>query len=211
MSSRKVLVLILKDQFTGPCPPGSHTYWKVMEFRKGIFEAWIKSGVSYSSSATMCLWHDMMGHCPAERRKTRFQILQGVLQEWVYCTKISDVGELKRRIKNEWADLNHAVIERADHEWRQRLRACVRAGGGHFEHMMQRWCDLLHVWRFLRDNNCQPCLSLFNNWLKCTCNYSLGQLTSHPLSFGKGENKSQLIDIVSQPHQTIFQYNDTTL
>jgi len=30
-------------------------------------------------------------------------------------------------------------------------------------------------------------------------------------SFGKGENKSQLIDIDSQPHQTMFQYTDTTL
>jgi len=28
-------------------------------------------------------------------------------------TKISDVDKLKWRIKNEWADLNHAVIERA--------------------------------------------------------------------------------------------------
>jgi len=44
--------------------------------------------------------------------------------------------------------------------------------------------------------------------------HSLGHLTSHPLnwpSFGKGENKSQLIDIVSPPHQTMFQYTDTTL
>ena len=29
-----------------------------------------------------------------------------VLQQRVYRTKISDVDELKRRIKNEWADLN---------------------------------------------------------------------------------------------------------
>jgi len=34
-----------------------------------------------------------------------------------YRTKISDVDELKRRIKNEWADLNHAVIECAVGEW----------------------------------------------------------------------------------------------
>jgi len=42
----------------------------------------------------------------------------------------------------------------------------------------------------------------------------IGQLTSHQLnlpSFDKGENKSQLIDIVSQPHQTMFQYTDKTL
>jgi len=61
-----------------------------------------------------------------------------MLQERVYRrpTKISDVDELIRRIKNEWADLSRAVIERAVVEWRQRLRACVRAGGGHFEHML---------------------------------------------------------------------------
>jgi len=60
-----------------------------------------------------------------------------VLQERVYRTKISDVGELKRRIKNELVDLNHAVIiERAVGEWRQRLSACVRAGCEHLEHMM---------------------------------------------------------------------------
>jgi len=48
----------------------------------------------------------------------------------------TDVDELKRRINGEWAALNHAVIGRTVGEWRQRLRACVRAGGGHFEHMM---------------------------------------------------------------------------
>jgi len=31
--------------------------------------------------------------------------------------------------------LSHAVIERAVGEWRQRLRACVRAGGEYYEHM----------------------------------------------------------------------------
>jgi len=59
-----------------------------------------------------------------------------VLQERVYRTKILDVDELKRRINSEWAALSDAVIERAVGEWRQRLRACVRAGGGHFEHML---------------------------------------------------------------------------
>jgi len=59
-----------------------------------------------------------------------------VLQERVY-RKISDVDEqLKRRINSEWAALCHAVIELAVGEWRQRLRACVRAGSGHFEHML---------------------------------------------------------------------------
>ena len=36
-----------------------------------------------------------------------------VLQERVYCTKILDVDELKRRINSEWAAVSHAVIEHA--------------------------------------------------------------------------------------------------
>ena len=57
-----------------------------------------------------------------------------VLQDRVYHT---DVEELKRRINSEWAALSHAIIERGFGEWRHQLiRACVRAGGGHFEHML---------------------------------------------------------------------------
>ena len=40
----------------------------------------------------------------------------------------SDVGELKRRIKSEWAALSHTVIECDNVEWRGHLHACVRAG-----------------------------------------------------------------------------------
>jgi len=39
-----------------------------------------------------------------------------------------DVDELKRHINDEWAALSHSVIEGAVGEWRQSLRACVRAG-----------------------------------------------------------------------------------
>ena len=59
-----------------------------------------------------------------------------VHQERVYHTKTSDVDELKGRINSEWAALSHAVTERAVDEWRQHLRACIRAGGGHFEYML---------------------------------------------------------------------------
>jgi len=49
-------------------------------------------------------------------------------------SKISEVDELKQRINTNWASLNRAATERAAGEWRQRLRACVRAGGRHYEH-----------------------------------------------------------------------------
>jgi len=32
---------------------------------------------------------------------------------------------------------------------------------------------LTSLWRFLGDNNCQSCLSLFNDSLQCTCNYCI--------------------------------------
>ena len=40
----------------------------------------------------------------------------------VMGSKISDTDELKRRIENEWADLNHVVTERAVGERSQRSR-----------------------------------------------------------------------------------------
>jgi len=60
-----------------------------------------------------------------------------VLQERVYHAKISDVDELKRHIISEWAALSHTVIDSAVKEWRQRLRVCVHAGGGHFEYTLK--------------------------------------------------------------------------
>ena len=60
-----------------------------------------------------------------------------VLQERVYRTKIDNVDDLKRRIVAEWTAFDHSVIASAIGQWRRRLRACVRAAGGHFEHRIQ--------------------------------------------------------------------------
>jgi len=37
--------------------------------------------------------------------------LFNISQEKVYRTKISNIGELKRRINSKWATLSHMVIE----------------------------------------------------------------------------------------------------
>ena len=58
----------------------------------------------------------------------------GVLQERVYKTSIKDVDELRRRIAEEWDKLEQRIIDKAVGEWRKRLRACVAACGGQFEH-----------------------------------------------------------------------------
>jgi len=57
----------------------------------------------------------------------------GVLQERVYRTRIRDVEHLKERLVEEWAHFSQSIIDDAVNQWRQRLRACVHADGGHFE------------------------------------------------------------------------------
>jgi len=60
----------------------------------------------------------------------------GTLQERVYKTKIKDIHKLRERIVDEWYKLEQRIIDKAVGEWRKRLRACVVAGGGLFEHKM---------------------------------------------------------------------------
>lgn len=60
----------------------------------------------------------------------------GILQERVYRTNIKDVDELRQRIADEWDKLDQRVVDKAVGQWRKRLRACVAAGGGQFEHKM---------------------------------------------------------------------------
>jgi len=52
----------------------------------------------------------------------------------VYQTRITDLDELRHRIRTEWAKLDHAFIAVVVHRWRRRLSACAKAGGVHFEH-----------------------------------------------------------------------------
>lgn len=60
----------------------------------------------------------------------------GVMQQRVYQKKISTVGELKQRLIDVWQGMQQSVLDNAIDEWRKRLRACIRAKGGHFEHML---------------------------------------------------------------------------
>jgi len=60
--------------------------------------------------------------------------VRSILQEKVYKTHITDLDDLKHRIRIDWAKLDHDVIAAAVRQWRRRLSACVKACGGHFEH-----------------------------------------------------------------------------
>jgi len=87
-------------------------------------------------------------HCET-RKSLKISHLFNINQEQVYRTKILDVDELKWRITNDWAALSHTVIQCADGEWLQHLRACVRTRGGPFEHIYCNKDDAMWpVWLF---------------------------------------------------------------
>jgi len=59
-----------------------------------------------------------------------------VLQQRVYHSTIRDVDKLKQHLIEEWRCFDQNIIDRAVRQWRVRLRVCVRADGGHFEHKL---------------------------------------------------------------------------
>jgi len=60
----------------------------------------------------------------------------GVLQQRVYRSRIRDVDHLKQRLIEEWLCFDQNINDRAVRQWCVRLRTCVRANGGHFEHKL---------------------------------------------------------------------------
>jgi len=47
-----------------------------------------------------------------------------------------DIDELKQRLINTWNRIPQAIIDEAIYQWQTRLRACVKANGHHFEHLL---------------------------------------------------------------------------
>ena len=60
----------------------------------------------------------------------------GILQERVYLSQIRDIDHLKERLIKEWRRFDQNIVYRAVNQWCDRLRKCVRAKGGHFEHLI---------------------------------------------------------------------------
>jgi len=58
------------------------------------------------------------------------------MQQLVYQTKVHDLDELKQCLIDVWHGVGQNIIDDAIGEWRKRLRACIRAKGGHFEHLL---------------------------------------------------------------------------
>ena len=68
----------------------------------------------------------------------------GVMQDRVYQKKSEGREWVDReRLVEVWAGLQQNVIDDAIDQWRRRLRACVRARGGHFEWLL--WLTALAI------------------------------------------------------------------
>ena len=60
----------------------------------------------------------------------------GWMQEHVYRTPVRDTDDLKRRLIDTWARIPQSVVDGATDQWTIRLRACEKARGRHFEHLL---------------------------------------------------------------------------
>ena len=56
------------------------------------------------------------------------------MQEHVYRTKVSGFEDLRQRIMQVWDEFDKGIIDALVKQWRNRLRSCVAANGGQFEH-----------------------------------------------------------------------------
>ena len=61
----------------------------------------------------------------------------GLMQQRLYKTPVRDTIDLKKRFVDTWASILQCVVDEAVDQWTARLRACVKAKGRQFEHLLQ--------------------------------------------------------------------------
>jgi len=79
----------------------------------------------------------------------------GVMQQWVYESRINSVDELKQRLHDVRHGVQQHIIDLAVSQCRQRLTACERAHGRQFEHLL--WACVTQTWvesQYVRINYC---------------------------------------------------------
>ena len=53
-----------------------------------------------------------------------------------YRVPIRYMDELRKRLVATWGEFQQSVVDEAVDQWRKRLEACIRAEGGHLEHLL---------------------------------------------------------------------------
>jgi len=61
-----------------------------------------------------------------------------IMQEKVYQNQIKDFDELCARILTAWDEMDQRIIDAAIRQWHTRLRTCIKAKGGNFEHTLSQ-------------------------------------------------------------------------
>ena len=61
----------------------------------------------------------------------------GLMQQRLYKTPVRDTIDLKKRLVDTWASSPQGVVDEAVDQWTAWLRACVKAKGRQFEHLLQ--------------------------------------------------------------------------
>jgi len=61
------------------------------------------------------------------------------MQQCVYETKICGIYDMQKCLTQTWVDFEQNVIEAETDQWRDSLRSCMHAGGGHFQHMLRNY------------------------------------------------------------------------
>ena len=61
----------------------------------------------------------------------------GLMQQRLYKTPVRDTIDLKKRLVDTWASIPQCVVDEAVDQWTAWLRACVKAKGRQFEHLLQ--------------------------------------------------------------------------
>ena len=61
----------------------------------------------------------------------------GLMQQRLYKTPVRDTIDLKKSLVDTWASILQCVVDEAVDQWTARLRACVKAKGRQFEHLLQ--------------------------------------------------------------------------
>ena len=60
----------------------------------------------------------------------------GLMQQRLYKTPVRYTIDLKKRLVDTWASILQCVVDEAVDQWTSRLRACVKAKGRQFEHLL---------------------------------------------------------------------------